>query len=55
MDINVDRDENENKDAFDHNLTMDLDHLWSSALKIMGVFEEVINQSYPGKIQIKYN
>lgn len=53
MDINVGSDEDENNGSFDHNLTMDLDHLWSSALKILGLFEEVINQSYPGKIQIQ--
>ena len=32
---------------FDHTLTMDLDHLWVAALKILQLFEETVSSSYP--------
>jgi len=39
----------ENDEHFDHTLSMDLDHIWILALKILHMFEENINLSYPSK------
>ena len=49
LEINISsKDDGHFDGPFDHNLTMDLDHLWVTALKILSIFEEAIFSSYPG-------
>ena len=40
------------QDTFDHNLTMDLDYIWMSALKILQLFEDTIQSFYPSNSQL---